>query len=64
MDYRHGSHAVYQIEYHFVWITKLRYKVLKGEVAERVRKLVRQTCEVFEIRVVQGMVSKIMRIYW
>lgn len=53
MDYRYGSHTVYQIEYHFVWVTKYRYKVLSGEVAERVRELVRQTCEAFEIRIVK-----------
>jgi putative transposase len=58
MDYRYGSHTVYQIEYHFVWVTKYRYKVLRGEVAERVRELVRQTCEAFEIRIVRGVVSK------
>jgi len=53
MDYRHGSHTVFQIEYHFVWVTKYRYKVLTGEVALRVRELVRQTCEAFEIRIVK-----------
>lgn len=58
MDYRYGSHTVYQIEYHFVWVTKYRYKILKGEVAERVRELVCQTCEALEIRIVQGVVSK------
>ena len=58
MDYRYGSHTVYQIEYHFVWVTKYRYQVLTGEVAERVRELVRQTCEAFEIRIVRGVVSK------
>ena len=42
MDYRHGSHTVFQIEYHFVWVTKYRYKVLTGEVADRVRALVRE----------------------
>jgi REP element-mobilizing transposase RayT len=25
MDYRYGSHTVFQIEYHFVWVTKYRY---------------------------------------
>ena len=39
-------------------MTKYRYKVLKGEVAERVRELVRQTCEAFEIRIIRGVVSK------
>ena len=46
MDYRYGSHTVYQIEYHFVWVTKYRYKVLTGPLADRVRDLVRETCDV------------------
>lgn len=58
MDYRYGRHTVYQIEYHFVWVTKYRYKVLQAEVAERVRELVRQVCATFEIRIVKGVVSK------
>lgn len=57
MDYRTGSHTVYNIEYHFVWVTKYRYKVLTGDVAVRVRELVRQTCEAFEIRILKGLVS-------
>ncbi|MCX7195891.1 MAG: IS200/IS605 family transposase, partial [Proteobacteria bacterium] len=28
MEYRYGSHTVFQIEYHFVCVTKYRYKVL------------------------------------
>ena len=58
MDYRYGSHTVFNIEYHFVWATKYRYKVLTGEVALRVRELVRQTCESFEIQIIKGVVSK------
>ena len=58
MYYRYGSHTVYNIEYHFVWVTKYRYKVLTGDVALRVRELVRQTCEIFEIKILQGVVSK------
>ena len=58
MDYRYGSHTVFKIEYHFVWVTKYRYQVLKGDIALRVRELVKQTCEAFEIRIVKGVVSK------
>jgi len=58
MEYRYGSHTVYTIEYHFVWVTKYRYQVLTGDVAARVRELVRQTCEAFEIRILKGVVSK------
>jgi putative transposase len=41
-----------------VWVTKYRYQVLKGDIALRVRELVRQTCEIFEIRILKGVVSK------
>ena len=58
MDYRYGSHTAYNIEYHFVWVTKYRYQVLKGDVSLRVRELVRQTCEAFEIKILSGVVSK------
>ena len=58
MDYRYGSHRVFRIEYHFVWVTKYRYQTLVGDVAIRTRELVKQTCEAFEIRILKGVVSK------
>jgi len=58
MDYRYGSDTVYNIEYHFVWVTKYRYQILTGDVSFRVRELVRQTCEAFEIKILSGVVSK------
>src|SRR3954468_4623208 len=38
-EYRHSGHAVCDIKYHLVWITKYRYKILRGEAAERARDL-------------------------
>jgi len=58
MDYRTGAHTKYRIEYHFVWVTKYRFQVLKGDVAERARELIRQTCHRLEIRIVRGVVSR------
>ncbi len=58
MNYRYRNHTVFNIEYHFVWVTKYRYQVLKADVAFRVRDLVRQTCDIFEIRILKGVVSK------
>ena len=58
MKYRQGSHTKYKIEYHFVWATKYRYEVLSGDVAKRVREIVRQTCELLEIEILRGVVSK------
>lgn len=40
--YRKTSHTVYDIKYHLVWITKYRKKILKGELAKRVRELIRE----------------------
>ena len=48
---------MYDIKYHFVWITKDRYRVLKGEVALRVRELLRQGCESNNIRILKGSVG-------
>jgi len=58
MDYRYGSHTVCNIEYHIVWVPKHRYKVLTGDVALRVRELVRQTCEIIETKIPQGVIGK------
>ena len=58
MEYRQGSHTKYKIEYHFVWVTKYRYTMLVGDLAIRVRELVRQTCERYEIQILRGVVSK------
>ena len=58
MEYRTGPHTKYKLEYHFVWITKYRYQVLRGEVALRTRELIRQTCAHFEIEIIRGVVSK------
>ena len=58
MKYRTGSHTKYKIEYHFVWVTKYRYRVLTGDVGLRVRELVRQSCEQLEIEIMRGVVSK------
>lgn len=58
MDYRYGSHTIFKIEYHFVWVTKYRFHVLKGDVAIRVRELTRQICEAQEIQIIKDSVSK------
>ena len=53
-----GSHAVYDIQYHIVWTTKYRYKVLQGSIAERLRELLKQGCEARDIKIIRGSVGK------
>ena len=57
-EYRIGSHTVYEIKYHFVWITKYRYKVLHGNIAIRLIELLRQGCEARGLEIVRGSISK------
>ena len=58
MSYRKTSHSVYDLKYHIVWITKYRKPVLQGEIAVRVRELIRQTCTRLDVYIVSGHVSK------
>ena len=58
MEYRKGSHTVYNIQYHFVWVTKYRCHVLEGEVKLRVREIIRQICQQHDLLIEQGHVSK------
>ena len=37
MEYRKTSHAIYDLKYHIVWITKYRKGVLRGEIGLRAR---------------------------
>ena len=56
--YRETSHSVYDIKFHFVWITKYRKPVLFGYVATRVRDLIREICNSTDIETINGHVSK------
>ena len=53
-EYRHAGHAVTDLKYHMVWITKYRYHVLRGDVAERARELIRQICAAREVTIIRG----------
>ena len=56
--YRKSSHTTYDIKYHLVWITKYRKPVLVGEIAQRVRDLIREICRSKEVEIIKGHVSK------
>ena len=57
MEYRKGSHGLYDLKYHIVFCTKYRYKVLRGEVAERARDLIREICAANNVRIEGGSLS-------
>ena len=41
-----------------MFVTKYRYKVLRGDIQHRCIELIRQDCDAMEIRILMGVVSK------
>jgi len=41
-----------------VWITKYRKQILRGEIAERTRDLIREICKSKDLEIIKGRVSK------
>ncbi len=52
--YRHGSHTVFQCHYHFVFIPKYRKPILRGEVGQHLREVIREVCKARDIEILQG----------
>ena len=57
MTYCTGSHTKFYHRFHVVWITKYRYKVLHGEMRERLREIIRQTCAEMSVQIIKGVLS-------
>ena len=55
---RHGSHSVFSIHLHLVWVTKYRYPVLEGELSQRVKALIMEICRNQEVEILKGHMSK------
>ena len=56
--YRKSSHSIFDLKVHLVWITKYRKPVLFGNVATRLRDLIREVCQTLEVEILKGHVSK------
>ena len=56
-NYSSKPHTVYHHRYHLVWITKYRYRVLRGKVAIRVRNIIAEVAQEMGIKIINGLVS-------
>jgi REP element-mobilizing transposase RayT len=45
MRYSSSAHTRFYHRFHVVWVTKYRYAVLQGPMRERIRQIIRQTCD-------------------
>jgi len=57
-EYRRGAHTVFEMHLHLVWTTKYRRAALTGEVATRVRDMIREICGQHEVTILKGHVAK------
>ena len=57
MQYRHNNHSVTKLTAHIVWVTKYRYKVLRGEIQKRTREIIAQVCDAENVKIIGGVVS-------
>ena len=57
MPYDKGCHTVFHHRYHLVWITKYRFKVLRGTIRERIREIIRQVCDELGVTIINGVLS-------
>jgi len=57
-DYRYQGHTVTRLTVHLVWVTKYRFKVLRGDMQKRCRELLIQICDAEDVRILGGIVSK------
>ena len=57
-QYRLGAHTKSDLKVHLVWVPKYRKQVLTGEVAVRVRDLIRQIAAEHELEIISGKVAR------
>ncbi len=57
MIYSTGSHTKFYHRFHVVWTTKYRYKVMRGEMRERIREIIIQTCQELGVHIEKGVLS-------
>ncbi len=56
--YRLGAHTKSDLKIHVIWIPKYRKAILTGDVALRVRELVRQIAAEHELEIISGKVAR------
>lgn len=58
INYKNGSHTVWDCKYHLVWTTKYRYPVLTGDIALRCRELLREIAVSAEMQIHAGAINR------
>ncbi len=57
-EQRRSGHTITRFTAHLVWVTKYRYPVSKEDIQLRCRSLIIQICDVEDVQILKGVVSK------
>ena len=57
-QFRYNNYSVTRLTTHIVWVTKYRYKILKGDIQTRTREIIIQICDAEDVKILSGVVSK------
>jgi len=58
MSYSKGFHTTFYHRFYVVWAAKYRYRVLHGAMRERIREIIRQTCNELGGHIVKGVLAQ------
>ena len=58
MRYSSSAHTRFHHRFHLVWVTKHRHKALQGPRRERIRQIIRQTCDELGVHIVRGVLAR------
>lgn len=50
---RKGSHSVFSVKLHFVFVTRYRYKVITGEMLLRMQEMFSQVCKTMDCELLE-----------
>ena len=55
--YNRTAHTVHDCKYHIVWGTKYRKKILKDDIGQRLREIIRQICSTEKVDILKGAIG-------
>ena len=56
-NFKKLAHAVWECKYHLVWCPKYRFKILRDEIGQSAREIIRELCAWKKVEILEGNVQ-------
>ena len=53
-NFKKLAHAVWECKYHLLWCPKYRFRVLRDEIGQSVREIIRELCAWKKVEILEG----------